>query len=135
MVGVPVVVHAHNWRNHGTDYVCQRCQFVVMKNYHIRKRWELYFRIVYFMCVLSVVPLFISCHCQWVYASIKLATNSDYLKHLIMQFLCYNMRLGSVSIHYTRAQHRLPEIDGLYFHDTTPALILRDNIHSCENIL
>lgn len=86
------------------------------------------------MCVLSIVQIFIICHCQWLYMSIKLPTNSDYLKHLIMQSLCYNMRLGSVSIHYTTAQHRLPKIVALYFQDTSPALILMDNIHSCENI-
>jgi hypothetical protein len=93
-----------------------------------------YFRIVYFVCVLSTVQIFIICNCKWFYASINLATNSDYLKHLIMQSLCYNMRLGSVSIHFKTAQHRLPEIDGQYFQDTTSALTLRDNIHSYENI-
>jgi len=134
MVGVPVVVHVSQLEKSWYGLCTSECQFVITKNYHIRKWWQLYFRIVYFMCVLSRVPIFIICHCQWLYASIKLATNSDYLKHVIMQSLCYNMRLGSVSIHYTTAQHRLPEMNGLYFHDTTPTLILRDNIYSCENI-
>jgi len=133
MVGVPVVVNVSQLEK-SWYRLCQRCQFVVIKNYHIKKWWELYFRIVYFMCVLSTAQIFIIRHCQWLYVSIKLTTNSDYLKHLIMQSLCYNMRHGSVSIHYTTAQHRLPETDGLYFQDTTSAFILRDNIHSCDNI-